>query len=171
LKKLSVLRSEFGTPCPFGLSVGIGCQNAGDSVAQMQPLEGLSEDRVERQREHNVAVYSMQGGGRCIYADSLVEAADAVHCDFGEPGAAIKDIPSPAISRGPVKYQPGGLAGYYSYPVWSYMDNPYLLDIFQNTTSGYVLDGRMLKAAWWNEPSQELLKLIERFASENKNEE
>ena len=124
MKKLAIIRTDEGAHnCPYGLSVGVGCRNAGQSVERMEPLDSVSKEDREHQREHNIAVYVMHSEERpCKYADFVVDDKNVVHCDFGEAGAGISDFPIPSGPSYPKIFgASSGVAGYYSFPLQSYI--------------------------------------------------
>ena len=131
MKKLAIIRSPDGPhQCPFGLSVKISCKNAGDSVLRMEVLDNVDADDRDLQKEHNIAVYALHGNGRCVFADKIAENADVVHCDYGEPGAGIRDTAMDPIQIYPRMFGAMGIHGYYSYPLASYWDNPGNANLF-----------------------------------------
>ena len=165
MKKLAVIRSSNGTQCPYGLSVDLACKNAGDSVLQMEPLERVGPERQQLQREHNIAVYSMYGNGRCRFADKLL-ANKSVHCDFGEGGAGIRDTPMFVFMNSPRVYQgamagASGSVGYHSWPLGSYLDGSESANVFPNVYT-YAASGRLglNRSVWYSEPDKYLLEVL-----------
>jgi hypothetical protein len=131
LKKLAIIRTQDGVHrCPFGLSIQTACRNAGNSVLRMEALDNVEADDRDLQLEHNVAAYALHGAGRCIFADKLAENGRVVHCDYGEPGAGMRDSPMDAIQVYPRMFGAMGIHGYYSYPLASYWDNPGNANLF-----------------------------------------
>jgi len=131
LKKLAIIRTPEGIhSCPFGLSIPVACKNAGDSVLRMEATDKVEKQERELQKEHNVAVYALYGQGRCVFADKIAENGKAVHCDFGEPGAGMRDTAMDPIQVYPRMFGAMGIHGYYSYPLASYWDNPGNANLF-----------------------------------------
>lgn len=131
LKKLAIIRTPEGIHrCPFGLSIPVACKNAGNSVLRMEALNNVDKSEEDIQKEHNVAVYALYGQGRCVFADKIADNGKAVHCDFGEPGAGMRDTAMDPIQVYPRMFGAMGIHGYYSYPLASYWDNPGNANLF-----------------------------------------
>jgi hypothetical protein len=162
LKKLAVVRSATTHACPFGLSIDVACKNAGSSVLQMKAIDGVEPERVKLQQEHNIAVYSMAGEGRCLYADKIMPN-HVVNCDWGDSGAGIRDFPLPTSPGYPRAWGSVGLTGYYSLPMSDYWSNPAIGQVFGSIFTSYAETGeiRFNKTAWFCRPDAELLKVIE----------
>lgn len=162
MKKLAVIRSVTTHQCPFGLSIDLACKNAGQSVLQMRAIDDVEPERKKLQKEHNIAVYSMNGDGRCLYADKILPN-HVVNCDYGDSGAGIRDFPMPTSQGYPRAWGSVGLSGYYSFPMSDYWDNPQSIQTFNNIYSSYAQTGeiRFNKTAWFCRPDAELLKVIE----------
>ena len=95
MKKLAIIRTNDGIhKCPYGLSVGVACRNVGSAIERMEPLEAVTVDTRDIQKQHNVAVYVLYGDKtRCKFSDQISVTRNIVHCDFGDTGQGIKDFP------------------------------------------------------------------------------
>ncbi len=125
-----------GKPCPFGLSIPLSCDNAGDSVTHMCPLEALPENRSERVALANKRIYIYhKDNRRCLYAVNVMEDAKAVNCDFGDSGQGFGNT---AFSGSPLYAQTFsgiGLDGLYAFPMGFYADNNESRNLFQGLFS------------------------------------
>lgn len=131
LKKLAIIRTPDGVHrCPFGLSIQVACKNAGDSVLRMEVISKVDSEDRDIQKEHNVAAYALHGQGRCVFADKIADNGKAVHCDYGEAGAGVRDSAMDPIQVYPRMFGAMGIHGYYSYPLASYWDNPGNANLF-----------------------------------------
>jgi hypothetical protein len=122
--------------CPFGLPITLACNNAGNSVTHMCPLEAVSDDRVKAIINANKRVYLyMKTGDRCLYAHNIMDKVQAVNCDFGDVGAGMD---TPAFSGSPLYAQTFsgvGLDGLYAFPLGFYGDNNSSRNLFQGLFS------------------------------------
>jgi hypothetical protein len=123
--------------CPFGLPIALACNNAGDSVTHMCPLEAISKDKNERVVLANKRVYLYhKTGQRCLYAVDVMDEVQAVNCDFGDVGQGMGM--GGAISGSPLYAQTFsgiGLDGLYAFPMGFYADNNESRNLFQGLFS------------------------------------
>lgn len=122
--------------CPFGLPITLACRHAGDSVTHMCPLQMVPDEKREAVAGANKRVY-LHGktGSRCIYAQAVMEEAEAVNCDFGDTGAGMG---APAFSGSPLYAQTFsgiGLDGLYAFPLGFYADNNESRNLFHGLFS------------------------------------
>lgn len=133
VKKLAVIRMPNVRECPFGLPVALACRNAGNSVDQMEVLEDVPKEKREKYKAANRKVYRHhQSGQRCVYADKIVEDKEIVHCDYGEPGARIRDVPMRPAPYYPRVFNGLGQAGLYSWQVGDYTDYSDAVQMFDS---------------------------------------
>lgn len=122
--------------CPFGLPITEGCQHAGDSVANMCPLESISKEKREPIEKANKRVYLYyKTNGRCIYTANVLTDRGVVNCDFGDTAAGMS---TPAFSGSPLYAQTFsgiGLDGLYAFPLGFYADNNESRNLFQGLFS------------------------------------
>jgi len=124
-KKLAVIRDNKLRNCPFGLPISEGCQNAGDSVYRMAPLDAVDgEEQKERLKKANSLVYvHHKNGKRCPFADKILEKFKKVDCDFGDTGQGQRSVPYRGSPLYPQTFSGIGLDGLYGYPLGFYADN------------------------------------------------
>lgn len=120
--KESTIRGKNVRNCPFGLPIPEGCENAGNSIVRMAPVEDDSE--LDEVAKANRLVYAYHKECRkCPYADKILDEYGKVDCDFGDT-AAGKRVPafrgSPLF---PQTFHGIGLDGLYGYPLGFYADN------------------------------------------------
>lgn len=122
--------------CPFGLPITLGCENAGDAILHMCPLEAVPEEKRAAVAEANKRVYlHSKTGSRCVYAQAVMKEGNAVNCDFGDTGAGMN---VPAFSGSPLYAQTFsgiGLDGLYAFPLGFYADNNESRNLFQGLFS------------------------------------
>ncbi len=122
--------------CPFGLPITLACNNAGDSVTHMCPLESVPEEKRERVALADRRVYLYhKTGHRCLYAVNVMDEAQAVNCDFGDVGQGMQ---GPAFAGSPLYTQTFsgvGLDGLYAFPMGFYADNNESRNLFQGLFS------------------------------------
>ena len=122
--------------CPFGLPITLACNNAGESVGHMCPLEAVPPEKQKAVGEANKRVYiHSKTGSRCMYAHNVMDQARAVNCDFGDAGAGMN---TPAFSGSPLYAQTFsgiGLDGLYAFPLGFYADNNESRNLFQGLFS------------------------------------
>lgn len=84
MKKLSIIREDGATKCPYGLSIISACSSAGNSVSQMQPLNGIDTSKTDEVIQNNKYTHLTQKSDqRCIYANEILEKFNKVDCSFG----------------------------------------------------------------------------------------
>ena len=133
MKKCSFIRSDkkSGNKCPFGLPIAQGCENAGDSVTHMCPLDfiknGSKKERVEKANKRIYIYY--KNDNRCLYAADIMENFDSVNCDFGDTAAGMH---GPAFTGSPLYAQSfgTGVDGLYGFPLGMYSDNSASRNLF-----------------------------------------
>ena len=138
--------------CPFGLPITEACKHAGDSVANMAPLELIEdEDKRERVEKANKRVYIYyKTGDRCIYAADIMEDQKAVNCNFGDHAQGAH-LPK-AFEGSPLYAQTFsgiGLDGLYAFPLGFYADNNESRNLFHGLFSlvGEKTTGQIIKNA------------------------
>jgi hypothetical protein len=87
--KLSIIRKDEGgdDPCPFGLSILVGCKNVGDLIDKMAPLNIMGQDSSEEEKQaikiaNNHLLRWQSPGTKCKYADKIIDIKNVVDCDF-----------------------------------------------------------------------------------------
>lgn len=137
MKKTCWIRgTDKGKKCPFGLPITLACNNAGDSVTHMCPLESVPEEKRERVALADRRVYLYhKTRQRCLYAVNVMDEAQAVNCDFGDVGQGMQGM---AFSGSPLYTQTFsgvGLDGLYAFPMGFYADNNESRNLFQGLFS------------------------------------
>ncbi len=114
--KLAVIRDNDNTPCPFGLSVILGCRTAGDAIDEMQLIDQDADDNQSVIR-HNISLLETNPEPKkCKFAAHLFKNKPyVVDCNFGEADAGI----SPEVSFNGSPYFSGigegiGMGGLYN---------------------------------------------------------
>lgn len=108
--KLAVIRKDAESPCPFGLTIPMGCSIAGEIIDKMAPLSVLGQSATEDEKQKLIAANSrvlvwtlMQDGtqpAHCKYAAKIFEQKNGVDCSYSdtaageEGGAALIGSPS-----------------------------------------------------------------------------
>jgi hypothetical protein len=123
--KLAIIRGDEVRDCPFGLPMVKACQNAGESVHRMAPLQSTDDlEEQEKIKKANKMVYVYhKTGDRCPYADKILEVQNKVDCDFGDTGQGFKSVPFHGSPLYPQTFHGIGLDGLYGYPLGFYADN------------------------------------------------
>jgi hypothetical protein len=120
--KESTIRGKNVRNCPFGLPIPEGCENAGNSIIRMAPIEDEKESDGIAKANRLVYAYHKECR-KCPYADKILDEYGKVDCDFGDT-AAGKRVPafrgSPLF---PQTFHGIGLDGLYGYPLGFYADN------------------------------------------------
>lgn len=120
--KEAVIRGEDVRKCPFRLPIPEACENAGDSVERMAPIDENEEDDSLGKANRLVYAYSKKCK-QCPYADKILEKHKKVDCDFGDT-ASGRRVPSfKGSPLYPQTFQGIGLDGLYGYPLGFYADN------------------------------------------------
>lgn len=116
--KLAVIRNQ-DTPCPFGLLITNGCQNAGDSVDDMRLIDD-DDDNIDEIIQHNIKVFLKNPyPAKCKYAAHLFKNKPSiVDCDFGDTAAGITPKTPYLGSPYYTQIQNGlGIGGLLNYPM------------------------------------------------------
>lgn len=127
--KLAVIRKNDADPCPFGLSIPFGCDNAGEVIDNMAPIdilgpESTSEEKAEIIQANNHLLKWKSPGQPCKYAGQILENKEAVECNWDTEAAG--DTQHATLRGSPLYYKHFsgvGLDGLYSYPLGYYTDN------------------------------------------------
>ena len=143
MKKLAIIRSDSSPhKCPFGLSIKNGCANAGNSVLKMTPLDRVDDDEQEFQLQHNIAVYALNGEGKCLYADQMIDEKDVVNCDFGDGAAGIESTSVVPAKTVPITAASFALTNYSAIPLNSYWEEHMGVNTGSNIYGYASLDDR-----------------------------
>lgn len=126
--KISEIRKNEVSPCPYGLSIPFGCENAGDSVDKMAPLD-IMQHATEEEKQSIAAANNhllrWRGTGKpCKYASKIIDVKDAVDCNW-ETNTAGQGLET-TLEGSPWYYKHFsgiGMDGLYSYPLGYYSDN------------------------------------------------
>lgn len=113
--KLSVIRDNSDTPCPFGLDITKACQVAGESVDKMQAIK----DDDSKTAAKNIAILDQNPSpGKCKYAAHLFkDKPKFVDCDYGDTAAGTSKTPflgSPYYTQ---TFEGLGMGGSITYPI------------------------------------------------------
>lgn len=120
--KEAVIRGEDVRKCPFRLPIPQACQNAGDSVERMAPIDEDEESDKLGKANRIVYAYSKRCK-QCIYADKILEKHGKVDCDFGDT-ASGRRVPSFTGSPlYPHTFHGLGLDALYGHSLGYYADN------------------------------------------------
>lgn len=124
MKKLAIIRSMEVRQCPYGLPITKACKHVGEAIDQMVPLASVTPEQKEFYAKSNRKVYAHSNTNQqCPYADKIVDAENAVHCDFGEGGARMSDYPLRPSPYYPRMFNGMGQYGLYSYPITFWLDD------------------------------------------------
>lgn len=119
IEKDATVRGEGVRECPFGLPIPEACNNVGDAIHRMAPVE--ESDRVKKA---NRLVYAYHKGCKnCPYADKILAEHGKVDCDFGDTAAGKKSVPFRGSPLYPQTFHGIGLDGLYGFPLGFYADN------------------------------------------------
>jgi len=144
LKRIAIIRKDTVRECPFGLPIVTACQNIGDAIGRLQVLEEVEKSKREKVRKANWRVYlNSKNGERCPYADKIAEDFDSVHCDYGEGGEGIRDVPLRPSPFYPRVFSGLGQTGLFSFPVNFYWDNNHAQNLFTGIYSIYAASGEV----------------------------
>ena len=179
--KLAVIRDNDLRGCPFGLPIIEACQNAGDAIHRMAPLDAAKEDdKRERIKKANALVYiHHKTGKKCPYADKILEEHKKVDCDFGDTGQGQPHVPYRGSPLYPQTFTGIGLDGLYGYPLGFYADNNESRNLFFGLFSflGSVEADGLIKLAdkydecGEKEKADKIDRIIERLENIKNNEE
>ncbi|MCK9567725.1 hypothetical protein M0R72_02095 [Candidatus Pacearchaeota archaeon] len=111
--KLAEIRKNDESPCPFGLPIPFGCQNAGEHVDQMAPFDVMGKDVSEDEKEMLSAantkllawnlLRSTDKPSPCKYAGHILEHNNAAECNHDDSapgqGPAQPLMPAPYYSK------------------------------------------------------------------------
>lgn len=148
--KCAKIRGEGGKKCPFGLPIVDACENAGNSVDRMAPIDNLDGEDIKNISKANRLVYAYHKECRkCKYADKVLEKYKKVDCDFGDTAEGQR---TPAFRGSPLYPQTFtgvGLDGLYGYPLGFYADNNESRNLFFGLFSflGHATIKEMIKLA------------------------
>lgn len=115
--------------CPFGLPIPEACNNAGDSVKRMAPIDIDKDPEIEKEEDRDLAkanrlVYAYHKEcKKCPYADKILEEQKKVDCDFGDTAEGFGSAPFIGSPLYPQTFSGIGLDGLYGYPLGFYADN------------------------------------------------
>lgn len=89
MKKLSVIRGIGVNSCPYGLSITEACQDVGDTILQMVPIDEFDDPNVaNRLIEANKLLYlSKKNAQRCPFANEIMIKFNKVDCSWGDTAA------------------------------------------------------------------------------------
>lgn len=165
LKIIAVIRKHTVRKCPFGLPIVLACQNAGDSVLNMQDMESLDESKHPAISKANTRIYlRLKTGTKCPFADKISEKLGAVHCDFGEGGQGLSDFairPSPYYAK---VFSGLGQTGLFAYPLDFYWDNPEARSLFTGIYSVYASTGEICISKIGMQPDPVLIEMVRNIA-------
>lgn len=140
LIKLSVLRSDDSEQaCPFGLSIPSACEQVGETIDKMFPLDQLKtdEEKEEVKKANNFLARWQSTGEKCKYAGQIIK--HDVNCNYGESDAGV-DVEKPAFAAPfyPKTYNTTTYDGVFTAPIGYYAD----YDLMRNSYYGlYSLQG------------------------------
>ena|ERR1700748_25436 len=129
LVKLAIIRKDNEDGCPFGLPITMGCQNAGELVDKMAPINVMGEDSTDEEKQaikiaNNHLLNWQSLGTTCKYSSKIIESKEAVECEFGED--SIDHDTGGALNGSPWYYKHFsgiGIDGLYSYPLGYFSDD------------------------------------------------
>lgn len=134
--KLAVIRDNENTKCPFGLSVLDACEQVGDLIDKLAPLNTLGDDVSDQEKlqikKANLHLFLWNAPGQpCKYAAQIIKDKNKVQCSYDDtaPGIKEKGTLQPSILYSKM-FEGPGLSGINSYPLGFYTDYP-------NNTNGY----------------------------------
>lgn len=119
--KLSVIRDNEESPCPFGLEIPCGCKTVGETITKMAPFDILGEESSEEEKKeivkaNNYVFRWRRTGEKCPFANELVK--DKVICFWKSYGAGVHGS---ALMGSPLYYKHfNGFDGVFSFPLGSY---------------------------------------------------
>lgn len=127
--RLAMIRKDEADPCPFGLSIPFGCENAGEIITKMAPLDIMgdktSPEEMKAISEANNHLLKWKGTGtQCLYAAKIIDGKKAVDCNWGTETAG--EGGGTALEGSPWYYKNFsgvGIDGLYSYPLGYFSDN------------------------------------------------
>lgn len=122
LVKLSMIRKEGLSSCPYGLEIPFACLNLGELENKLIPINNeLNTEDQEKIKNFNLKILKWYTDGKaCKFLNKLFKEHNAVECSFESDGSEVNLIGSPFYS----KYFAGvSLDGLYSVPLGAYVDN------------------------------------------------
>ena len=170
MRKLAIIRKDSEEGCPFGLSIPMGCQIAGEHIDKLAPLNILGPEASPEDKQKIIAANTraltwllMQDGSepaKCKYVSMLFPQKDGVDCSWGDTAAGLGKGPDlqgqPAYSQ---MYSGIGMQGINSFPLGFLSD----MNISRNLYMGlYSLQGSPARKI-------ELLKLANDLLKERAN--
>jgi len=129
IRKLAVIRSDNDQKCPYGLPISSACQNVGEVIYRMAPIDVLGSDSSEEEKfeitEANNHLYRWKSEGeQCPFAGKIFKKiSGTVECNWGSnaPGQAPNSLKgSPLFWRMFGGGENVGLNGLFSYPLNMY---------------------------------------------------
>lgn len=124
MDKKAKIRSNQGAKCPFGLPIPIACENAGNCIKRMAPVESVKgEERDNIGRSNKLVYIYHKEGKRCPYADKIMLEHSKVDCDFMDTGEGLTD---PTLRGSPIYpklFTGQGYDGIYTTPFGYYGDD------------------------------------------------
>lgn len=131
IKKEAVIRSNEDSSCPYGLPINCACQNVGELIQHLAPVDinivGASnaDDREDIAKANNHLFIWQNPGERCPFAETLIDKNQkVVECSWSpdtagypEPGALLG---SPYFYK---HFSGIGTDGLYSYPLGYYAES------------------------------------------------
>ena len=131
-KKLAVIRGGDIRKCPFGLPVTIACENIGDAIARMAPLDvAETEEEREKLTKANRLVYiNHKSGKKCPFADKILPNHGKVDCDYSDTGQGQQSADWAGSPLYPHTFTGIGYDGLYGYPLGFYADNNQSRNLF-----------------------------------------
>jgi hypothetical protein len=149
--KLAEIRKNDESPCPFGLPIPFGCQNAGDHVDNMAPFSVMGKEVSEDEKEMLAAANTkllawnlLRNSDKprpCKYAGHILEQHNAVECNHDDtaPGQGPSQplMPAPFYS----KMFNGIITGLNTYPAGYLADYNVSLNSYFGT---YSLSGTFI---------------------------
>jgi hypothetical protein len=97
------IRKNDSESCPFGLKIPYSCENAGETITKMAPLETLG-DKADPEEKQELALANARlliwdnPCQRCRFAAKIFDDKNAVECNFGtNTEGAGKGLPGSAF--------------------------------------------------------------------------
>lgn len=148
MKKLSVIRGSGVRECPFGLPITEACENAGDAIHRLTPIDEVENKEDIKQANKIVYAYHKEEK-RCPYADDILKEHNKVNCDFGAAGEGVRSPPLSGSPLYPTTFRGIGLDSLYSKPLGFYADNNESRNLFLGLFSllGHINLDEMVKLA------------------------
>lgn len=136
IKKEATIRGEGVRMCPFGLPIPEACENVGDAINRMAPVEqktaeasvhvAFVDEKAQNEqlvKANNIVYAYHKECKKCPYADKILVNNKKVDCNFGDTAAGRKSMPFIGSPLYPQTFVGIGLDGLYGYPLGFYADN------------------------------------------------